>query len=145
MPIKKRPLHSRDWHERRLEAARYQDRPEVSGARVAVPQKKTSPLRNKTAAVGLANEVRPGLGTRHKTTKKRAQPTQTPSASAAAKPKAKRTDKKAKATPHDHDPLGRDAPLPPAKPRKQPREEPSDSFAREQERDTGVSGHAGGD
>lgn len=125
----KRPQNPRDWHERRLEAERYQDRPrQAPGARKAAQRTKLP------GDVGLANEQRPGLGTRAK---------KTPQAKPAKKTSARKP--KSKRTPHDHDPLGRDAPLPPAKPRPAPREDPSDTFAREQERDTGVSGHMGGD
>lgn len=128
----KRQQNPRDWHERRLEAERYQDRPRLTdGAR------KTAQRTKKPGDVGLANEQRPGLGTR---AKKTSQPK-----SKTAKKTPARKPAKSKRTRHDHEPLGRDAPLPPAKPRSAPREDPSDTFAREQERDTGVSGHMGGD
>lgn len=84
--------------------------------------KETFPKRTRRPgpAAGLANETRPGLGTRGEGTK--APPPQT------------------RPTPHDHEPLGRDAPDIP----REPREQPSDSVAHELERDTGVSGHSGG-
>ena len=126
----KRQQNPRDWHERRLEAERYQDRPrQTDGARKAAQRTKLP------GDAGLANEQRPGLGTRAK---------KTPQAKPAKKTAA-RKPAKSKRTPSDREPLGRDAPLPPAKPRSAPRENPSDTFSREQERDTGVSGHMSGD
>ncbi len=73
---------------------------------------------------GLANEARPGLGTRE-------------NRDDGTKPL--RADKTPPA-PHDHEPLGRDAPLTP----KAPREQPPDSPAHETERDTGMSGQSSG-
>jgi len=71
------------------------------------------------AKSGLANEARPGLGSRTKPAKREAKPLS--------------------AAPHDHEPLGRDKPLDsPA-----PREQAPNSRAHAQERDTGVSGHTG--
>ena len=121
----KRSEHIRDWHERRIEAARNHDRPLRKAGEESKPKGKSSERTKKPGEVGLANEARPGLGTRAKT-------------------KRGKITKRA-ATPHDAEPLGRDAPLPPAKPRPAPREQASDSMAREQERDTGVSGHMSGD
>jgi hypothetical protein len=72
---------------------------------------------------GLANEMRPGLGTRG-----------TP-------PASKRRRRGASA--HDSEPLGRNAPLPPAK--GADAEPPIDPMAQEFEHDTGVSGHSGAD
>jgi hypothetical protein len=72
---------------------------------------------------GLANETRPGLGTR-----------------AADRAGSDHRENK-KAVRQDHEPLGRNAPLPP----RQPREQKPDSPAHERERDTGVSGHSGAD
>lgn len=69
---------------------------------------------------GLASEARPGIGAR------------------GPGPKPKRS--KTLSTPHDHEPLGRDAPLIP----REPQEQAPDSRAHELERDTGVSGHSGG-
>lgn len=72
---------------------------------------------------GLANEVRPGLGTRKYVGLSRLK------------------FRKSKGARHDREPLGRDAPLPP----RAPREESPDVFAQEEERDTSVSGHASAD
>jgi hypothetical protein len=96
-------------------------------ARESKPSRETSPKRTqKPGEVGLANEVRPGLGTRTKTKSSNAPVVQ-------------------RKTKTDREPLGRVAPLPPSKRRSSPREQPSDAFARELEHDTGVSGHASGD
>jgi hypothetical protein len=67
---------------------------------------------------GLANERRPGLGSRGRGEQKPA-PT--------------------KFVAQDSEPLGRNAPLPP----RQPREQKPDARAAEQERDTGASGQMG--
>jgi hypothetical protein len=46
-------------------------------------------------------------------------------------------------TPHDDEPLGRNAPLPPDTAKKRsPQEQEADLFAQQQERSTGVSGHS---
>jgi hypothetical protein len=141
----KRAQSGRDWHERRLEATRYQDWPQVGGAPESAGSKKTFPLRTKKPGeVGLANEARPGLGTRGKKTSHPAGRSSEAS-KPAAKAKAKRAAKKTKTPAHDAEPLGRVAPLPPSRPQPAPREQPPDSLAHEQERDTGVSGHMGGD
>jgi hypothetical protein len=86
--------------------------------------------RKKPGEVGLANEVRPGLGTRAKTGQSKG---------------SKAGTKSAGLVRYDKEPLGRVAPLPPAKPRRAPREQAPDSLAHELERDTGVSGHTSGD
>ena len=131
----KRLQHPRDWHERRLEAARYQDQPRQAGASESKASRETFPRRTKTPGeVGLANEARPGLGTRADVIK----------AKTTTKKSATKI-KKLKPSRHDAEPLGRVAPLPPAKPRPAPREQPPNSLGHEQERDTGVSGHTGGD
>jgi hypothetical protein len=69
-------------------------------------------------AAGLANERRPGLGSRGP---------------------AKRGQAKAKAVRQDAEPLGRNAPLR----QREPREQKPDSRAAEQERDTSASGQMG--
>lgn len=87
------------------------------------PSRETFPRRTeRPGEAGLANEARPGLGSRGES------------------PPAKKA--KSSAGPaHDRDPLGRDKPIV----RPAPREQKPDSMARELERDTGVSGHAAGD
>lgn len=72
--------------------------------------------------VGLANESRPGLGSR-----------------AADDGSAPLRKTGGRPTPQDAEPLGRNAPLPP----REPREQKSDPAAREQERDTEASGQSG--
>ena len=92
---------------------------ESPGSQATFPQRTQKP-----GEAGLANESRPGLGSR-------ADDAAPPAASrspAARKPK----DGKPEATPY-----GYEEPLP------EPREQPSDSMAHEQERSTGVSGHSG--
>jgi hypothetical protein len=102
-------------------------------ARESAASRETFPKRRKKPGeVGLANEVRPGLGTRAKTG---------PSKDTKAGSKTRSSG----SVRYDKEPLGRVAPLPPLKPRRAPREQASDSFAHEMERDTGVSGHSSGD
>ncbi len=75
--------------------------------------------------VGLINESRPGLGERS--------PSQGgPPFDPAAAPEGLETEGAPRATPRGY-----------VEPRPEPREQPSDSFAHEQERSTGVSGHLG--
>jgi hypothetical protein len=82
---------------------------------------------------GLANEVRPGLGSRKEETKgRKVEETKKPT-----EPKKG----KGPAGAHDHEPRGRNAPLPP----REPREQRPGTMEREEERDTGVSGHSSGD
>jgi hypothetical protein len=96
------------------------------------PGKPESPASNETfprrterpGEAGLANQTRPGLGERE-------------GSDDGLKP-LRAT--KGKPTPHDKEPLGRDAPLPP----RAPREQKPDSVAHEQERDTGMSGQSSG-
>src|SRR4051812_37492978 len=63
--MKKKPVDQRDWHERRIEEARKKltavDRgaPESQASRQSFPERTKRP-----GSVGLANEARPGLGTR---------------------------------------------------------------------------------
>lgn len=78
--------------------------------------------------VGLANEVRPGLGTRSQAETVRNNP------AAAPKPARPVVDpNQPKATRYGYD-----------EPRPEPREQPADSPEHEAERSTGVSGHSGG-
>jgi hypothetical protein len=96
------------------------------GAPESAPSRKTFPERTKKPGrVGLANEARPGLGTRADD----ADPADIP----AHPPKEAASRSKPKATPHGYE-----------EPTPEPREQPSDSLAHEQERQTGVSGHSGG-
>jgi len=75
--------------------------------------------------VGLVNESRPGLGARS--------PAQGgPPNDPAAAPDGLETEGAPRATPRGY-----------VEPRPEPREQPSDSYAHEQERSTGVSGHLG--
>jgi hypothetical protein len=97
-----------------------------SGAPESPAASEPSSKRTKRAGkAGLANEVRPGLGTRTETA---------PSGSASAN-----------TTAHDTEPMGRNAPLPPGKPKPAPREQAPESLAHQEERDTGVSGHTSAD
>lgn len=108
-------------------------RPQTGGAGESAASKATFPKRRKKPGeVGLANELRPGLGTRAKTGQ-------------AKVAKLGSKTKSAGSVRYDKEPLGRVAPLPRSKAWREPREQASDSFAHELERDTGVSGHAGGD
>jgi hypothetical protein len=97
------------------------------------PGKPESPASNETfphrtecpSEAGLANQARPGLGPREGCNDDGVKPL---------------LGRGAKPAPHDHDPLGRDAPLPP----REPREQKPDSPAHEEERDTGMSGQSSG-
>lgn len=94
--MKKRNPDQRDWHEIRIEEARRK---------------------------GLANEARPGLGTRNADPKP---------ASKAKLPPAK-SGQKPEATPRGYE-----------EPRPEPREQPPDSRAHDEERSTGISGQSSG-
>lgn len=96
--MKKRNPDQRDWHELRIEEARRK---------------------------GLANEARPGLGTRNDDPNPQAKPKSTP-------PEPK-TGQKPKATRRGYE-----------EPRPAPREQAPDSLAHEQERSTGMSGQSSG-
>lgn len=89
-------------------------RPESQESKETFPQRTAPP-----GEAGLANEARPGLGSRG--------PSE-PGAPASGKP-----------VPQDAEPQGRNAPLPP----RQPREQKSHSIAAEEERDTSASGQTG--
>jgi hypothetical protein len=127
----------RDWHERRIEEARRRQvapeptdagahgKPVKGGAPESRGSRATFPKRTKKPGkAGLANEVRPGLGTR-------ADPADAARIAKRA-PKEAKSKSKPKATPRGYE-----------EPRPEPREQPADSFAHEQERSTGVSGHSG--
>src|SRR5687768_9432062 len=75
--MKKKPQDQREWHERRIDEARKRDvapeptkdgahgRPVEGGAPESKESRQTFPKRQqKPGEVGLANEARPGLGTR---------------------------------------------------------------------------------
>lgn len=135
--MKKKPNDQRDWHERRLEEAkkkgvapeptkdRAHGKPVTGGAPETPESRKTFPKRTeKPGHAGLANEARPGLGTRGDDAEatKRAE-AQLPEAKSRSRPRA---------TEH-----GYEEP-PPA-----PREQSPDTMEHEEERSTGVSGHSG--
>ena len=135
--MKKKP-DQRDWHERRIEETRkkYSTPPEPTnpGAKEK-PVKTDAPKKPESRATsrkrterpgsaGLANEARPGLGSRGDYADPSPIPTTPPpEATSASKPEA---------TKHGYE-----------EPRPEPREQPPDSLAHEQERSTGVSGHSG--
>ena len=135
--MKTNPQDQRDWHERRIEEARQrkvapeptQDSahgrpvkggaPETEGSRSTAKQR-----RKKPGSVGLANEARPGLGTRADDGRKRPRPdTPMKEATSRSKPEATRRGYE--------------------EPRPEPREQAPDSMAHEEERSTGESGHSG--
>lgn len=99
------------------------------GAKESRASVETFPLRTKPpGSVGLANEGRPGLGTRADAVSPGASPADVP----------KREKKQAVAE-------GGDRPVPkPPEDRPEPEEQDPNSLAQEQQRSTGVSGHAGG-
>ena len=132
--MKKKP-DERDWHEKRIEATRGKDspasaspskrvgapgKPESAGSQESFPERTRKP-----GDVGLANEARPGLGSRSDE-----QAEQPPSSS--APPEAK-SGGKPKATPRGYE-----------EPRPEPRDQPPDTLAHEEERSTGMSGQSGG-
>ena len=120
------PQHQRDWHERRIEEERNRDVPRRDGAQESPASRETFPERTKKpGAVGLANEARPGLGTRADEADPAAAPDKTPKeAKSKSKPRATK--------------LGYEEPRP------APRDQPPDTMAHEQERSTGMSGQSGG-
>ena len=129
----KKKRDERDWHEKRIEDARRKDaaaaeagakrtatgKPESPGSRETFPERTRKP-----DDVGLANEARPGLGSRSEN--------QNEPRPASAPPEAKFPGKP-KATPHAYE-----------EPRPAPRDQPPDTRAHEEERSTGVSGQSSG-
>jgi hypothetical protein len=135
--MKKKSRDERDWHERRIEEARKKQvapEPTKSGARgrpikggapeTAASRATFRERTRKPRKAGLANEARPGLGPRGDYADPAPVPKHSPKeARPGFKPQASR--------------LGYEEPRP------EPREQPSDSMAHEEERSTGVSGHMG--
>jgi hypothetical protein len=135
--MKTKPQDQPDWHERRIEDARQRqiapeptkDRAQGRAVKGAAPKtrgsRSTAKQRTKKPRnVGLANEARPGLGTREDDGRKRARPD--------APMKEAKSRSKPQATRRGYE-----------EPRPEPREQASDSMAHEEERSTGVSGHSG--
>ncbi len=139
--MKNKPQDQREWHERRIDEARKRDvapeptkdgahgRPVEGGAPESEESRKTFPKRQqKPGEVGLANEARPGLGTRADD----ADPANADDKPAT--PAKSATDSgQPKATRYGYE-----------EPRPAPREQPPDSLAHEQERSTGASGQSSG-
>lgn len=140
LPMKKKPTDTRDWHERRIEEARKKNlapeptkagakgAPVKGGAPETAASQKTFPERTERPehGAGLANEARPGLGTRADEAAPSADapgPDNFPDAKSSAKPRATRYGYE--------------------KPRPSPREQAPDSMAHEIERQTGASGQMG--
>ena len=95
-----------------------------AGAPESAASKETFGKRTKKPGrVGLANEARPGLGSRRNEAAPTARPPKRKPAKESGKPRA---------TPRGYE-----------EPRPEPREQPSDTMAHELERSTGTSGHAG--
>ncbi len=125
--------HPQDWHEKRIQELKRERSGETARGQPESPQsRETFAQREKRPGeVGLANEARPGLGTRADDTEK--------PAVVEASPRSKRRPRRAfddnsqpRATPYAYD-----------EPRPEPREQAPDSMAHEQERSTGASGHMG--
>ena len=95
-------------------------RPESPQSRETFPERTKKP-----GQVGLANEARPGLGTRADEAD--------PAAAPEKAPKEAKSNTKPRATK-----LGYEEPRP------APREQPPNTMAHEQERSTGMSGQSGG-
>ena len=134
----KKKTDDRDWHEKRIEEVRRKDsgippapagkrgRPGRSGAGESAGSRETFPQRTrKPGEVGLANEPRPGLGSRADDDADETRPTSPP-------PDAKGPGKP-KATPRGYE-----------EPRPAPRDQPPDSRAHDEERSTGISGQSSG-
>ena len=137
--MKKKPSEPRDFHERRMDEARQQGVapeptqagahgvPVEGGAPESKESRETFPQRTrKPGHVGLANEARPGLGTRGD------------GVDASTAPDAAAVEDDGPATKPEATEHGYEEPAPP------PREQPSDSLEHEQERSTGVSGQSSG-
>lgn len=127
--MKKNPIDQRDWHERRIEEARKSagaEKPAKGNAKKATKSRKAAPRqKRKTGAVGLANEPRPGLGTRRNDTDPiRALEDVADDSAGNSQPKATKRAYE--------------------EPRPDPREQASDSRAHDEERSTGVSGQSSG-
>ena len=135
--MNKTPRDHRDWHEKRIEDAREkkvapeptlagaEGRPVEGGAPETPGSRATFPKRTrKPGDVGLADEVRPGLGSRAFY----ADPSPIPE----GPPEEATSTAKPEATPRGYE-----------EPPPEPREQPPDSMAHEQQRSTGVSGHMG--
>lgn len=121
----------RDWHEQRIEELRRQRSGDAPKGQPESPESKETfaQRERKPGDAGLANEARPGLGTRADETD--------PAASERVKGRSRRRAKvddtgKPKATPYGYE-----------EPRPEPREQAPDTLAHEQERSTGTSGHMG--
>ena len=128
--MKSKPNDSPDWQEKRIEELRRQrDGDAPRGLPESPESKETFAQREKKPGeAGLANEARPGLGTRAD------EPATTPTdrAKSRARRSAKDDTGKPKATPYGYE-----------EPRPEPREQAPDTLAHEQERSTGTSGHMG--
>ena len=135
--MKTKPQEQRDWHERRLEEVRQRKvapeptkdsahgQPVKGGAPEPRESRSTAKQRTKKpGSAGLANEARPGLGTRADGGVPMDMP-KTPL-------KEAKSRSKPEATRHGYE-----------EPRPEPREQESDSRAHEEERSTGESGHSG--
>jgi hypothetical protein len=125
--MKNKPKDERDWHEKRIEEIRQRDIEwRTSPPTESAPSRETFRERTKEPGkVGLANEARPGLGTRAKNPD--------PAAAPAKKPKEAKSRTKPRATK-----LGYEEPRP------APREQPPNTMAHEEERSTGMSGQSSG-
>jgi hypothetical protein len=118
--MKKKPHDQRDWHEGRIEETR-----KKTASVPDTPQSPETVSKRTKKPGGLANAARPGLGSREDDA--------VPDAADAPPRKEKSgAESKPRATRNGYE-----------EPRPEPREQASDSFAHEQERSTGVSGHTG--
>jgi hypothetical protein len=120
------PQHQRDWHERRIEEERQRDIPHRASPSESPASRETFPERTrKPGDAGLANEARPGLGTRADEAD--------PAAAPAGAPKEAKSKSKPRATKRSYE-----------KPRPAPRDQRPNTMAHEQERSTGMSGQSSG-
>lgn len=102
-------------------------RPESEGSKDSFSHRTDPP-----GAAGLANEARPGLGTRHDEPFPGEPGEAQPAESEPESPDSVAARQRSGREPNDR-PLPRD-----------PQEEPADSWSQDEERSTGVSGHLGG-
>jgi hypothetical protein len=134
--MKNKPQDERDWHQRRIEDARQRAKTSAPAAGPSAKSDSTGPRgsakarkavsnrQKKPGHAGLANESRPGLGTRNDDPDPAHMPEgQTAEGKQHGRPKA---------TMHGYE-----------EPRPEPREQTDDPLTRDEERSTGVSGHMG--
>jgi hypothetical protein len=130
-----KPSDPQDWHEKRIQELKRQRSSAAASGRPESPQsKETFAQREKRPGeVGLANEARPGLGTRADDSEEAV------AVNVASGSRSKRRPRKTV----DDNSQPRATPYAYEEPRPEPREQAADSLAHQQERSTAASGHMG--